>query len=175
MKKLARNLVTIGLLGGLALFVSGCDEPGKYTGGGMMKSSIEEGAKANFGFNMKVLETGEGCGINQENQVKGQLQYKDHGRSDQYPKGLKFHGVIESGSIAIDQYNGLRYGDFEGKYTVPGNKNGGGWFYVSVHDEGEPGPSEGDVFVIYLSDGVYDGYSNDGLTTNGNIKFHPVD
>ena len=177
MKKLVHDIVVVGLVGSLALFVSGCE--GKYTGGGVIDSAIEEGAKANLGFNMHATDTDSECiellGVeicNIADEVKGQLQYKDHGSDDiKYPKGLSIHGVVTGGGV----FEGIlsRSGELTGTYTPQPKKLGdGGTFIATVYDNGEPGASEDDSFTIELKDGVYDGYTNSGFLNGGNIKYH---
>ncbi len=165
MKKLVKDIAVISLVGSLALFVSGCDTfgPGKYTGGGVMESAIVDGGKANLGFNMQALDKD---GDGEIETVKGQLQYKDRGAD------VSFHGVITDGSVRTT-LSGNSTGEFEGDYR-PQPKGVGGTFTVTVFDAGEPGPSEDDSFTIMLTDGEHDGYTNSGLLSNGNIKFHPA-
>ena len=165
MKKVVHNLVTVGLLGGLALFVSGCVDfgPGKYTGGGVMDSAVEDGAKASLGFNMQALDKDEDGMVDT---VKGQLQYKDRG-SD-----VSLHGVVDGATVIFPWFGDKEsIGAFTGTYR-PQPKGESGEFTVYVFDEGEPGPSEEDSFTIEVSGGEYDGYTNSGLLNKGNIKFH---
>ena len=178
MKKLVHNLVTVGLVGALALFVSGCE--GKYTGGGVIDSTIDPAAKASFGFNMQAIDTDGDCedwgpaGLlcNLADEAKGQLQYKDHGTDEEdYAKGMSIHGVVTDGAVTFDLQDTKIVGKIEGTYK-PQPKGESGTFTVYVFDEGEPGASEEDSFSISLSGGAYDGYSNSGLLNNGNIQYH---
>ena len=161
MKKLTKDLLTIGLVGGLALFMSGCE--GKYTGGGWMDSAAEDGGKANLGFNMQASDT-DGDGF--ADTAKGQFQYKDRGADESFPNGVSFHGVITSGSVFENT------GTIEGTYTPQpkGEEIDNGTFIAYVYDEGESGASEEDSVTIMLNGGVYDTYVNSGLLKGGNIK-----
>jgi len=172
MKKLVKDIAVISLVSGLALFVSGCDTygPGKYTGGGVMESAVDADVKATLGFNMQALDKNEDGEIET---VKGQLQYKDRGANEEFPKGRSFHGVITGGSVKTTMC-GNSTGEFEGTYK-PQPKGESGTFTVTVFDAGEPGPSEEDSFTIALEGGAYHGYMNSGLLSNGNIKYHPAD
>jgi hypothetical protein len=54
--------------------------------------------------------------------------------------------------------------------TYKAGKQSGGTAFIDVCDSNQNGPSNGDWFSIVLCGGVYDGYSNEGYITQGNIK-----
>ncbi len=62
---------------------------------------------------------------------------------------------------------------FTGTYTPQPNPLGDagkGTFVVAVQDNGKPGPSPEDAFVMKLVGGAFDGYVQKGVLAGGNIK-----
>ncbi len=60
---------------------------------------------------------------------------------------------------------------FKGKYRPqPEAGREGGDFYITVEDNGTPGPSPEDSFKIELKGGVFNGYVQSGFLKGGNLK-----
>jgi hypothetical protein len=102
-----------------------------------------------------------------ESLFEGKLEYHDRAAN------VDLHGDV---MIPIDFCTGEPVEEevaYAGTYTPqPASLGAGGEFAVAVRDGGEPGPSNGDVIVIEISGGVYDGYTNQGVIQGGNIQFH---
>src|SRR4029078_1965235 len=47
---------------------------------------------------------------------------------------------------------------------------GAGTLQLSICDNGEPGPTEGDTICIHVTSGPYAGYSNSGTLQGGNLQ-----
>ena len=159
MKRLKRMVWSAMALGLMA--VVGCDlppQPGKYTGGGHF-ASVVPGKKATFGFNLQAIDRN-GDGLVDE--VKGQLQFNDHGT-----------GVAIHGEVTGQQFNpATGVMEFVGTYN-PVGRGAGGTFAVQAVDNGEGGPSAGDSFSVSLQGGEYGGYANSGVLDGGNIQYKP--
>jgi hypothetical protein len=58
-----------------------------------------------------------------------------------------------------------------GHYVSTSRSNpGGGTLQLSICDEGEPGPTQGDTISINVTSGPYAGYSNGGTLEGGNLQ-----
>ena len=109
-----------------ALVLSGCDPDRDYSGGGWIDSKLSPGlAKATFGFEL--------IGVGRDG---GEFQYKDHGTTPEYPKGLNIKGYIGDATCNDDA---CRY---TGWYQLK-PKGGTGFFTVKVQDLGEGNGAHG--------------------------------
>jgi hypothetical protein len=168
MRELGRRAVGrhAGLLPVLLLLV-GC-AGGKFTGGGSMSSAASTSGKAYFGFNID-------CSLDK---FHGQVQYVDRA------SGVRLHGVPTEFIVCIGPglcFNldcGANPQDPEflflsGDYWVSGQSGEpSGRYFATVSDRGEPGPTAGDEFCIFLNGGPYDGYSNCDTLEGGNVQMH---
>lgn len=60
-----------------------------------------------------------------------------------------------------------------GTYVSTSKSNpGSGNVYMTICDNGEPGPTNGDTLSVQLSDGPYDGYSDSGTLQGGNLQIN---
>ena len=125
------------------------DGPLFITGGGR----IGEGRDiSTFGLN---------AGARQDGQLRGNLQYNDHG------EGLKLH------STSIDSFTVLDENCVTFSGTARVNGASGYTFTVTeACDNGEPGVGV-DTFAIQIS-GPGVSYANSGTLTGGNLQLHPT-
>jgi hypothetical protein len=172
MKKVYSVVGLILVLGLVALATASCK---KAAGGGIVGvfydyweeneidrlSDVPLG-KATFGFNMKCQD------VPTENReqalVTGQLQYNDH-----YNK-IKFHGRFEDVTILDATCAGLGKQSSNNDFVAMGiyttqhkgqfEETDSGSFYLYVLDNGEPGSSDADEFIIQIISGPYAGYTN---------------
>lgn len=158
-----RGLMGATLLPASALAIAGCAD--KFTGGGTIPSTDEvQGDQANFGFTYKVTDQETGAG-------KTQGTYHDE-FAPSYPLGgleLKFTGLLSSASSGPCA-NGLK-GTVS--YTSQNsNYPGTGQALLKACDTGQPRNFPGDSIGIDVLSGPYNGYSNEGLLTGGNLQAH---
>src|SRR5687767_5698336 len=144
-------------LGAVALLLTGCGG-GTYTGGGWLRSASGGTAKATFGFKLECVPGTE--------TISGQFEYVDRAAN------VRFHAVpdtmvVKLGDTWIDaELCGSDPLDpdfvfFGGNYRTGGAAAGpSGRYIVTFSDDGEPGPSSGDSFCLFLRNGPYDGYQN---------------
>jgi hypothetical protein len=174
--RFANSLIVMAFA--IVALVIGCND---INGGGWIEKS--NGKKANFGFNFKCKCEGEGLG---NAEASGQLQFHDREKWNDFEKGVKFHGVVDSvpqntcGGLASKfegQYSGSYTPQLSGSYTPQPRKLGklgkldkGGRFTIYLKDNGESGPTKGDFFKLTLTGGIYDGYELEGTLEGGNIQ-----
>ena len=182
--------ILIVLLVLMSIVLAGCipegtDVPGEdYTGGGWIDSAFsEEGgvpeskgkhdkakkaeptaAKATFGFALFGNE-------DLHDEVHGHFQYKDHGRNDEFPKGINIKGIVSECSCAIDLETSMAACTYKGTYRpkprgVPEDE---GTFEVTVKDLGEGKGDHGEI-SLKLTGGVFKEYENAGPLGGGNVQ-----
>jgi hypothetical protein len=132
-------------------------------GGGNLPSASGTG-KATFALNATLTLVGvDDDGFNIYD-VNGEGEYHDNGTDQKVDVHLDFNLVIHG-----EAFGPPNWAIFIGNYTPQPQKLGaGGSAVIFVEDNGEPG--NGDVVAIQLIDGIYDGYSNSGTITGGNIQ-----
>jgi hypothetical protein len=172
MKKVYSVVGLILVLGLVALATASCK---KAAGGGLVGvfydyweeneidrlSDVPLG-KATFGFNMKCQDVL--VGDSEQALITGQLQYNDH-----YNK-IKIHGRFEDVRIHQATCAGLAEASSNNDFGAMGiyrsrnkeqyEETDSGFFYVYVLDNGEPGASDADEFIIQIISGPYAGYTN---------------
>ena len=142
-----RKVLLIVAFATMVVITTGCEEYGKYTGGGWIEGLC--GGKATVGFQIKAYED---C-------VSGQVQYNDHGAR------VKFHGEVEGilGELVF------------GTATLqPGGETGYFEFYVQDNGEGANAGTE-DVLQVLLIAPSVPLYFNKGNLMGGNIQYHPLE
>jgi len=145
----------------------GCFGGSGRAGGGGWMPSVVEGEKASFGFHAKC-EDGVG---------KATLSYHDHGL------GISFnvaqltldettHANTLCGIASVDEFTDAA--DFLGTYTPqPASAGEGGVILAGYADNGLPGPSNEDAMLVQLIGGIYDGYTNIQLISQGQVNISP--
>lgn len=143
----SRSILLIAALAAMVLITPGCEEYGKYTGGGWINGLC--GGKATFGFQIKAYE----------DSVSGTVQYNDH------KVGVKFHGVVEGilGELVF------------GTATMrPGGELV--YFEIYVQDNGEGANAGSEDFLqvsLFHEGSIIPFYFNAGNLKGGNVQFHP--
>ena len=147
MTRTRRPAMILGIVGLSALLFAGCT----VVGGGTLPS--ETGAKkATFGFTWIT--------DNEEESTLAKGAW-----SDGY---VKFK--IVNGIIVTESENGDGCGIGMGEYVSTNRAYpGGGQIIIQICDNGEPGIN-GDQLAISLDGDAYDGYSNEGTITGGNLQ-----
>lgn len=131
--------------------LSGCQiiEPVQIicTGGGWLPAPGDSPnvEKATFGFSFNMYDITYDEGEIDTYEIKGHLTYIDH-----------FNGVKVIGPV-----NGIVEDGLTGTFGKEGAT-----FVFSPTDD----PDGNDYFVISISGGVYDGYTNEGLIVGGSIQ-----
>lgn len=157
----------VGVFVASALFLGGCH---LVSGGGWIHSAVD--GKATFGFTAQ-------CRLETLSDTlaywfyEGQFQYSDKAA------GVRFHADIDPivGVFPSDTVVSCRTAANEltenaslrGTYRVQPN-GGTGSVSITVEDHGEPGPSNGDQICVTLTGGPFDGYTNCGTISGGNIQ-----
>ena len=156
------------LLGVAAVLVMGACA--QVTGGGYIASRSGSPGKANFGFNLT-------CDPSTQ-KISGQFQYVDkannvsfHAKPDTMVVNL-FGTWIPYQGCTADPIN-PEFIFFGGFYSLNGQSGSpAGRYIISFSDQGEPGPSSGDSFCLFLDGGPYSGYENCKPLSGGNIQMH---
>jgi hypothetical protein len=157
MKKAFCMFLLVALVGILSIGLSGC----KFisSGGGWLNSSIADGKKATFGFNVHATPVLDEYGNIISATVKGQFQYNDHGVR-------KFHGEFTDVWLQ---------GWLDGWPCFAGTTKDGLTFYVFMWDADLEGPGPfGDTDLLAVVVFGADGnpvYQNWGELRGGNIQF----
>ena len=154
-KSLIASLMVLFFIA-LVFGVTGCD-CSDMNGGGTINTGTNQ--KATFAFQIKCDDSS-GTPL-----ASGMLQFNDHGEN------IKFHAAIEGVSIPAGFLEeNSNEGAYQGTYTPQPKKLGeGGNFTFFLRDEGEGGLAD-DYVEIYLTGGIYAGYSISGNLAGGNIK-----
>lgn len=153
MKKVSRRrrpLLLAAATAAIALVLAGCS----LTGGGQLPGQYAP--TASFGFSAVNTVVSKGNSSVGQYNVAGNYQ-------DGYLK-LRFTGGYHQTSQPCDTFY------FSWTSTNPFLR-GGGTGYATICDYGEPNLGN-DTFEIHLSGAPYDGYSNSGPVTNGNLKIN---
>ena len=177
MKRVYSVIGLIAIFGLVAMSTVSCK---KAAGGGWTEvfvswdgdnwiTSEEPSGKATFGFVSKCEE------VEGELRLTTQLQYHDHKNK------IKFHGkgqiqgpfdeiysCADLDTTALNDFYG--YGIYTPQPKGQFEESDVGTFLFYVVDQGEPGFSPGDTFVISLAAGPYHGYYNAGPLQGGNIQ-----
>jgi hypothetical protein len=149
-------MTTVGCLGGT----------GRAGGGGWMPSVVS-GEKATFGFHARCED---GIG-------KASLSYKDHGadvsfKVAQLTLDETTHANTLCGIGSVDQF--VDAAVFFGAYTPqPASAGEGGVVFVGYADNGLPGQSNDDGMHVELHGGIYDGYFNQQVISQGQVNISP--
>ena len=149
MARIRRPALILGALAISALVFSGC----LANGGGWINSAV--GAKkATFGFTWQGDPYGGTATL-----AKGSW-------SDGYVKFRIANGGITFG----DPSSGCVYGSGQYVSTNTRQYSGSGNIYITICDNGEPGPTAGDYVSVCLDGGPYDGYYNSDTLRGGNLQ-----
>ena len=161
-------------LGAAALLsITGCEIPGKVTGGGFMDGA--GGGKANLGFNATQCElVGESTGrVNYHDKsagVKVNGSVLDAGFCSPDTAVVQFTpqgAVIEICSFCFPNEYEVFFSYESTNPAVPG----GGEGLICLRDDGE-GQGDLDNAFVFLYSGVYGGYFNGDTGWQGNIQGH---
>jgi len=145
------------------------------TGGGSIPSANDPDREARFAFVMHCRDTGSG------RVVTGNFEYHDQTFARTASNGdaaeLRIHGeAIDfpfDGTCADLAAASPDMAAYFGSYTPqPPDLGPGGTFVLLVQDTGEQGPGKVDGFSVFLTGGIFDGYSNTGTVTRGQIVIH---
>jgi hypothetical protein len=158
---MTRQLRWTGIVALLSLVAvcTGCE----IRGGGNLPSASGNG-KATFAINSTLTFVGvDDQGFNVYD-CNGEGEYHDPGMNPKVDVHLDFNVVIHG-----EAFGPPNWAAFLGDYTPQPRKLGaGGTALILVMDNGEPGHN--DSVLIILSGGIYDGYSNSGTISGGNIQ-----
>lgn len=172
MNRSLRVVLTAASLVAVALLATGCPDVCCNTARGGGSIAIDDGAgkshKATFGFQLVCKPTDDPLAP----KVSGQFEYQDHAAKSAKgkPMNVSIHGVATAAGHSASQCSSTQ-GVFTGTYKPqPENLGAGGTFTVSVEDKGKPGLSDGDTFMLELTDGIFAGYTAQGTLQGGNIK-----
>jgi hypothetical protein len=156
----------IAFLGAMTLVASGCH---RMTGGGWIESAVP-GSKAQFGFQVRCIETENEDGTTTAAFSAGQIQYVDAAAGVRLHGTAEPHASVTGPDVTCEEESSTFEGAFEilGTYR-PQPKGAPGDFLVEITDGGEPGRGD-DTFSIELTGGTYDGYTNSGTLGGGNIQ-----
>ena len=171
MNRSLRIGLTAASIVAVALLTTGCPDVCCNTargGGSIVIREGDQSRKATFGFQLVCKPTDNP----EAPKVSGQFEYQDHGAKDAQgrPMKLSIHGVATGAGYTETQCSSNQ-GMFTGTYKhQPENSGLPGTFTVSVVDNGQPGPSDGDTFALLLTRDGATVYEAQGTLTGGNIK-----
>lgn len=160
----ARSTLVVTALG---MTTVGCLNGNGRAGGGGWMPSVVSGEKATFGFHAKCED---GIG-------KASLSYKDHGadvsfKVAQLTLDETTHANTLCGIASLDEFTDAA--NFVGTYTPqPVSAGEGGVVLVGYADNGLPGQSNEDAMVVELQGGIYDGYINVQIISQGQVNISP--
>lgn len=151
----------------LGLGTAGCLGTSGRAGGGGWMPSVVAGEKATFGFHTQC----------EDSLGKSSLAYNDHGAGvafnvAQLALDETTHANTVCDVVSLDQFTDGAA--FVGNYTpVPDTAGPGGLIVVAYADNGLPGPSNEDAMIVSLQGGIFDGYSNAQLVSQGQVMISP--